>query len=334
MNKFSNESSFEAPSEVSVGTIEISPFKPKVLNSFLSSVNEYYESKGIPISDTTWNEETGEFMLEFVTPETSQAYDAICHGGFSTTVLDTMARLAILNEGLQEGQDDSKYQSSTKYMRKVSVGAKIRVIGKIDTSEGVEHKSTAYMVDVLKPTKVLTKYTLDMNVDTDPTREDLVENSSEDVDEKRLEDVSSDSKMLEHYLFASHEFYQSNGIQINEAVWSPENQEVTLELIASNLNCVNGELEDGIIATLLDTMAGLPVFLESSQKGKIALSDELSIVSLEKIKEGSVLKIIGKINSLDEQKSKSSAVIFDITNPTQILAKGSLTMNIRESSGV
>lgn len=325
MNYFDNEMRAGSSAEA---TIELLPSEHGVLKDYVLMMKDFFTLRGVPISETTCNQETGEFVLEFVTPETSQAYDEICHGGFSTTVLDAIARLAILKEGLRNSRDDSKYQSSTKYMRKVSVGAKIRVVGKVDSSEGVGSRATAYVVDVSKPTKVLAKYTLDLN-DEEGVAEGLaVENNNEEGDGKSLLDVSKESQMLEHYLLASQKFYQSNDIPITEAVWNQEKKEITFELVASHLNCVNGVLEDGVIATLLDTLAGLPVFLESTQKGRIALSDELSIVSLGQIKEGSTLKIVGKIDTLDENKSKSSAWIVDTSNPTQALVKASLTMKI------
>lgn len=325
MNYFDNEL---RPGSSAEAIIEVLPSEHGVLKDYVLMMKDFFTLGGVPISETTWNQETGEFVLEFVTPETSQAYEDICHGGFSTTVLDAVARLAILKEGLQKSRDDSKYHSLTKYMRKVLVGAKIRVVGKVDISEGVGSRSTAYVVDVSKPTKVLAKYTLDLNEGEEDTEGLVVENNNEDGDRKSLIDVSKESQMLEHYLLASEEFYQSNDIPITEAVWNQEKKEITLDLVASHLNCVNGVLEDGVIATLLDTLAGLPVFLESTQKGRIALSDELSIVSLGQIKEGSTLKIVGKIDTLDENKSKSSVWIVDTANPTQALVKASLTMKI------
>ena len=298
-----------------------------VLRSYLASSKEFYEANDIPISDTTWNQDTGEFVLEFVTTRTSQAYEGLCHGGFTAMLLDSISRLSILGKKYQN--DNFTDQISIKYMRKVEVGATIRVIGKIDSNDEKHASVSAYIIDVSKPTKVLAKCSLLVGEDETNDGQNKMEKKEENNNGKTLLKLSENSNMLKDYLISSQEFYTTNNIPIGDAVWNEEAGELTLDIKTSETNQgAEGVCQVGYISTLLDSIAGFPIFLESLKAGKIALSDELLVNSFEKIKVGTTIRVVGKIGSIDDRKSKSSACIVDISNPERVLARGSLTMNI------
>ena len=67
----------------------------------------------------------------------------------------------------------------------------------------------------------------------------------------------------------------------------------------------------------------------SINEDKIALSNELSIRSFGKIKVGTKIRVVGKIQSIDSKKSTSSAIIINMSDASrEVLAEGNLTMNI------
>lgn len=299
-----------------------------VLSSYFASSCEFYDTNNIPIQDTTWNSETGEFTLDFKTPKYSQAYEGICHGGFTAMLIDSILRLPIL--GKKYNKEDFTDELFIKYMRKVEVGATIRVVGKIDSVNEKHVKIFAQIVDISKPTKVLARGSLSVNEKDQSNTSNQSENKQKEVVGKTLQNISEDQTMLKNYLLSSQEFYHANNIPISEAVWNEEDGELILDIETSVVNQGEaGVCQIGYISTLLDSIAGFPIFLKSINEGKIALSDELTIRSFNNIKIGEKIRVIGRIDSIDGKKSKSSAIVIDMSDSSKkILAEGSLTMNI------
>jgi acyl-coenzyme A thioesterase PaaI-like protein len=299
-----------------------------VLSRYLTSSYEFYDINNIPIKDTLWNPETGEFILEFITPETSQAYEGICHGGFTAMLIDSILRLPIL--GNKYNRDDFTDMVSIKYMRKVEVGATIRVTGKIDPNNEGQVKISAYIVDTSRPTKVLAKGSLSIDKKTDTYTSGESEDMYEGEDGVTLGELSKEHDMLREYLLSSADFYNINNIPINDAIWNEESGELAIDIETSSINqAEDGLCQIGYILTLLDSIAGFPVFLKSIKEEKIALSDELTIKSFGDIKVGSKIRVVGKIQSIDGKKSKSKASVLDMSDSKgRVLAEGSLTMNI------
>jgi uncharacterized protein (TIGR00369 family) len=127
------------------------------LQEYLEESADFYALNKIPLEESYYDSEKGEFVIEMTVPVESQAYKGYAHGGYISTLLDTGAGMASMIKASEKGQSVVTKELVINYRLPLEVGSLIKVVGKITTSEENGSEATASIIQMGEKERVLAR---------------------------------------------------------------------------------------------------------------------------------------------------------------------------------
>jgi len=141
----------------------------------------------------------------------------------------------------------------------------------------------------------------------------------------KLSEIMKNNPILQEYLNASQEFYKLFNINLSETTYDSAEKLFSFEIkIPKTFQAYDGIIHGGTISALLDINTGIPALINASEKNKIALTSELQIKMLNKIKPDDQYMCSGQIIEIKDNLIKSVGFIKD--RDGKIYAEGEATL--------